>query len=80
MRDKHPARKRAKPVRLASAGDHAGFLGCGACMGEGDFAVVCRGVPATPHIVALVCLDCGGEVAVEDGEPRAPRQEAAGNA
>lgn len=60
---------------LSCAGDDAGFMACPACQDEaGDFGVVCRGVPAEPRIVALICAACDTEIPVEDGAPCAPRR------
>lgn len=43
--------------RVRSAAPDAGFLGCPRC-GGGDFAVVCRGLPARPFVAALICVEC----------------------
>jgi hypothetical protein len=62
-------------ITLRSAGPDAGFLACPACQDEsGDFAVVCRGIPAAPYIAVLVCAACDTEIPVEDGAVRAPRR------
>ena len=57
-----------KIIRLEAAADDAGFLGCPACHTD-EFAVVCRGVPAAPRIVALICAACDLEIPVSDGKP-----------
>jgi hypothetical protein len=62
----------SRPIKLDCAANDAGFMGCPACQAD-EFAVVCRGVPDAPHIVALVCAQCDTEIPVEDGAPRAPR-------
>jgi uncharacterized protein YbaR (Trm112 family) len=55
---------------LDCAAPDAGFMACPTCQAD-EFAVVCRGVPDAPRIVALVCATCDTEIPVEDGAPRA---------
>jgi hypothetical protein len=62
------------PRVLDCAGPDAGFMACPACQAD-EWAVVCRGVPVRPYIVALVCAACDAELPVEDGAPRAPRRD-----
>jgi hypothetical protein len=61
---------RPETVTLQSAAPDAGFMGCPSC-GADEFAVVCHGVPDRPHIVALVCVECDTEIAVDHLTPRA---------
>jgi transcription elongation factor Elf1 len=58
--------------RRSTPPDDAAFLTCPVCGGD-EFAVVCRGLPATPFVAALLCATCDPvvEIAVEAGELRA---------
>lgn len=59
--------------RVKHGGDDAGFLGCPQCEGD-EFAVVCRGLPGTPFVAALICAACDPpiEMGVLNGYVSAP--------
>lgn len=60
--------------RVKHGGDDAGFLHCPKCEG-GDWAVVCRGLPAKPFIAALICVECDPptEIGILNGYPHHAR-------